>query len=195
MHLKKDNMKIWDVSHSLSSTTELWSFVQLKKYLYILLTLKIYKIRCELSIYPKTGVFLAITHIIWSWFDCLKLSLFLIDWNKPDIVNVLMARISSELTIRNKNGHTVAVVRASPKLRLPSKVVFRQSSSSAEGCLPSKVVFHQRLSFIEGHLPSKVVFHKKLSSIKDCLQFMVVFHYVSTTLMLMPTLQCIAIPS
>ena len=50
------------------------------------------------------------------------------------------------------------VVRASPKLRLPSKVVFRQRSSSVKGRLPSKVVLHQRLSSIEGRLPSNVVF-------------------------------------
>ena len=46
----------------------------------------------------------------------------------------------------------VAVVRASPKLRLPSKVVFRQRLSSIKGRLPSKVVLHQMLSSIEGRL-------------------------------------------
>ena len=49
--------------------------------------------------------------------------------------------------VNQKNGHTVAVVRASPKLRL------------VKGRLPSKVVFHQRSSSIKGHLPSKFVFH------------------------------------
>ena len=75
-----------------------------------------------------------------------------------------------------KNGHTVAVVRASPKLseyrqkhesRLPSKVFFHQRSSSikgffhqrsssTKGCLSLKVVIHQRSSSIEGYLPLNV---------------------------------------
>ena len=63
-----------------------------------------------------------------------------------------------------KNGHRVAVVRAWPKLRLPSKVVFRQRSSSVKGRPPVKVVLHQRLSSIEGRLPSKGVFHQMSSS-------------------------------
>merc|ERR1712208_208507 len=47
------------------------------------------------------------------------------------------------------------------KGRLPSKVAFRQRSSSVKGRLPSKVVFRQ------GRLPSKVVFHQRSSSVKD----------------------------
>ena len=62
----------------------------------------------------------------------------------------------------HKNGHTVAVVRASPKLCLPSKVVFRPRSSSIEGCLPLKVVFHRRVSFNGGRLLLKVVSAPKL---------------------------------
>ena len=62
-----------------------------------------------------------------------------------------------------KNGHTVAVVRASPKLTdyRQKMVVFHQRSSSIIGRLPSRVVFHQRLSSIKGRLISKAVFHKK----------------------------------
>ena len=90
-------------------------------------------------------------------------------------------RTNQQLTIcvqrlKGKNGHTVAVVRASPKLteyrsssiegRLPSKVVFHRRSSSIEGPLPSKVVFRPRSSSVKGRLPSKVVFHQKLSSVK-----------------------------
>ena len=60
-----------------------------------------------------------------------------------------------------KNGHTVAVVRASPKLTdyRQKAVVFHQRSSFIKSCLPSKVVFHKKLSFIKGPLQSKVVFH------------------------------------
>ena len=77
-----------------------------------------------------------------------------------------------------KNGHTVAVVRASPKLRLLSKIVFRQSSSSVRGCLLSKFVFRQRSSSIKGRLPSKVVFRKRSSSAKGCSSSKVVLHQI-----------------
>ena len=65
--------------------------------------------------------------------------------------------------------HTPYWRSSSIKGRLPSKVVFHQSSSSINGCMPSKVVFYQRC------LPSKVVFHPRSSSIKGCLPSKVVF--------------------
>ena len=69
------------------------------------------------------------------------------------------------------------VVYCNPiKGRLPSKVVFRQRSSSVKGRLPSKVVFRQRSSSIKGRLPSKVVFRQRLSSIKGRLPSKGFFH-------------------
>ena len=77
----------------------------------------------------------------------------------------------------SKNGHTVAVVIASPKLRLLSKVVFRQRLSSVKGRLLSKVVvFLQRSYCVKGCLPSKLVFHQRSSSIKGRFPSMFVFH-------------------
>ena len=67
-----------------------------------------------------------------------------------------------------KNGHTVAVVRASPKLTnyRQKMVVIHQRVSSIKGHLPSKGVFHQRSSSIKRHLPAKVFFHLRVPSIK-----------------------------
>ena len=88
----------------------------------------------------------------------------------------------------NKNGHTVAVVRASPKHaeyrqkhHLPSMVVFHRRSSSIEGCLPSKVVFHRRSSSIKGCFPSKFVFRQRVSSIKGRLPSNVIFRQRSSS--------------
>ena len=99
--------------------------------------------------------------------------------NEDDPKNIDNLKIEYNL----KNGHMVAIVRASPK---PTKyrqksvsvwIVFHWRSSSIKCCLPSKVVFHRRSSSIEGHLPSKVVFHQRSSSIKGHLPSKVVFHW------------------
>ena len=58
---------------------------------------------------------------------------------------------------------------------LPSKVVFRQRSSSVKGRLPSKVIFHKRSSSIKGRIPSKVIFRQRSSSVKGPLPSKVVF--------------------
>ena len=63
----------------------------------------------------------------------------------------------------------------SVKVHLPLKVVFRQRSSSVEGLLPSKVVFCQRSPFVKGCLPLKVVLRQMSSSIKGRLPSKFVF--------------------
>ena len=85
------------------------------------------------------------------------------------------------VSVNHKNGHTVAVVRAWPKLRLLSKVVFRQRSSTVKGRLLSKVVFGQRSSSVKGRLPSKVVFRQRSSSVKSLLPWKVVFHQMASS--------------
>ena len=81
-------------------------------------------------------------------------------------------------TWSGKNDHTVAVVRASPKITdyRQKKVVFHQRSSSIKGHLLSKVIFYQRPPSIKGCLSFKVVFHQKSSSVKGPLASKVIFH-------------------
>ena len=84
----------------------------------------------------------------------------------------LIMQLGPNFTFCIKNGHKVAVVRASPKLTnyRQKTVVSHQRSFSIEG------VFHQRSSSIKGGLPSKVVFHQRSSSIKEHLPSKVIFH-------------------
>ena len=84
-------------------------------------------------------------------------------------------------TFFKKNGHTVALVRTAPKLRLPSKVVFHRRSSSTVGRLPPWVVFHWRSSSIESHLPPKIVLHRSSSFTEDHLPLKVIFHQRSSS--------------
>ena len=65
---------------------------------------------------------------------------------------------------------------------LPSRVVFKQRSSSIKSCLPWKEVFNERLFSIKGLLPSKVFFHQRSSSIKECLPTKVVFNQTSSSI-------------
>ena len=90
------------------------------------------------------------------------------------VVNVFSGgRLPSKVIFRQRSS--------SVKCRLPSNVVFHQMSSSRsssiKGCFLSKIVFRQRSSSIKGCLPSKVIFHRRSSSIEGRLPSKVVFHW------------------
>ena len=85
----------------------------------------------------------------------------LLSGNKHPLL-ILLSSVHSSNCCRLPSKVVFRQRSSSLKGRLPSKVIFRQSSSSVKVRLPTKVVFHQRLSSVKGHLPSKFIFRQRI---------------------------------